>query len=603
MAYAINNLPIQLWTLKDPWPETLFTEGHMVIGHNIMNFDRVLINELTPTQLPKDHIIDTMAIAGRFGLPQSLAGLSSALKVGAQKRWDGPSLIRQFCRPNYAGKFNSCTGPKWKKFCEYCAQDVNVLRKVHKALPADDLNSSERKIWEVSTTINDTGVPVDQHSVTVIYDALATAREAQLKNLPQLTQGSVKTIGQVAKIKAWCATQGITLNNLQAATVERALDNPSIPQAVKQVLELRQQHGRSSVSKYESIFFRAYKGRVYDGLRYYGAATGRYSGMGVQWQNFPRNVPPDDEVEELLGNFYNDDDVAEDMETVLKAKSVLRAMIKAPEGKTLLAADYSSIEYVTLCWLAGELEALERFREGFDAYVDMAAFSFAKPYEQIDKVERQFGKTLILGCGYMLGGKGFMDYASSLNLTEEQSYLAVEKYREKYPMIVDAWYSLHRAAVTTVRTGMETSAYHCTFRLVQDRNKNVWLQMTIPSGRAIYYFNPSLTINQWDRETIMHTGFIPGGGKKWGEVYLSISRLIENIIQGLARDIMVSHMLKTIKLAPIVTTIHDEIVYELQKMQNEKIIEKIILTMETPPDWCDTLPLRVTYRLAERYGK
>jgi DNA polymerase len=327
--------------------------------------------------------------------------------------------------------------------------------------------------------------------------------------------------------------------------------------------------------------------------------------MGVQWQNFPREVPPDDEVEELLRNFYNDEDVAEDTETVLKAKSVLRAMIKAPEGKTLLAVDYSSIEYVTLCWLAGEFKALERFRIGFDAYVDMAAHCFAKPYEQIDKSERQFGKTLILGCGYVLGGKGFVDYARGygLDLTEEQSYLAVEKYREKYPQIVDSWYALNRAAITTVRTGMEHSAYRCTFKLVKDRNRNIWLQVNLPSGRAIYYLNPSITVNQWNKETIIHKGFIPGGGKKWGDVYLSVSRLIENIIQGLARDIMVDHMLKTIKFAPIVTTVHDEIIYELQKMQNDEIVEKIIPTMEAPPDWCDKLPLRVSYRLAERYGK
>jgi len=605
MAYALNDGPIKLWTFRDDWPLQLFEHKYKVVGHNIMSFDRVMINELTETHLPKYDIVDTMAIAARFGLPQSLDALAKALKIGIQKRWDGMALMRRFSFPNPAGGYNPCVGPKWEKYCAYCVQDVRVLRRIHRTLPASDLNESERRIWEVSTHINDTGVPVDQHSVIVIYDALDTAKKAQLKKLPKLTDGMVHTIGQVAKIKEWCATQGVTLDNLQAATVEHVLDNPNTPVKVRQLMELRQQHGRSSVSKYASIFFRAHEGRVYDGLRYYGAGPGRFSGVGVQWQNFPRDVPPDDEVETLLSSFYNDEDVAADTETVLKAKSLLRAMIKAVYGNTLLAVDYASIEYVILCWFAHEVEALERFREGFDAYVDMASHLFHKPYEHIEKDERQFGKTLILGCGYVLGGKGFVDYAKGygIEISEEQGYLAVEAYREKYARVKSLWYTLYNAALATVRTGMDTEVNGCKFKIVVDRAHNPWLQMTLPSGRAIYYFKPYLAMNEWDRETIMHTGFIPGGGKKWGQVYLSVSRLIENVVQGMARDVMVYHMLNTIHIAPIITTIHDEILYELPKEHGEKLTEHITGILSVPPDWCKDLPIRTSHRLAERYGK
>jgi len=601
MGYALDDKPARLWLPGNPppIPISLINKEVKIVGHNIAGFDYLVWN--TIQNFPRIHVsdcIDTMAIAARFGLPQTLDQLGQVLSVKQQKAAVGKKLIKEFCIP----PFRRPVGPKWEQFKAYCLQDVRTLREIHRSLPAKDLNEAERKIWQVSEHINSVGVPVDVPSLIKVYQGLNLARKYQLRVVPKLTEGAVNKITEVARIKRFCKQEGVDLPDLRAETVKQMLDK-DLPFKVKQLLLLRQQHGRSSVQKYEGMLLRAYKGRVYDGLRYYGAATGRFSGQGVQWQNFPRDVPASYAIDDIINSFTMDYDVKRNPDAIIHAKSILRAMIKAPPGKCIFAGDYKSIEYAVLCWLCGETEAVERFRNGFDAYKDMASFLYNKPYAEITNDERRFGKTIVLGCGYVLGAKGLVSYAKGygLDISDGEAMQAVDGYRRKYWRIKKAWYALYNRAVQTIRTGLPTASTRCKFKLIKDKHKRRWFVLTLPSGRNMYYLEPKVVVGKYDNLNIQHTGFVPNSGKKFGTVWLSPSRLIENIVQGLARDILCEHLIKLVdKGHKVITTIHDEVLIEYPSSRNPGPIIKIL---NSPPSWGMAIPVKTEYVIGERYGK
>ena len=598
VSYAIDNGPVKLWTAAQSFPFNSF-EGYKIVGHNLAMFDRPAMN--VDGRFPHiylDQCVDTMAIAARFTLPQTLKQLATVLKLSVKKDFRGTKLIRMFCVP----PFRRPVGPLWEEFKQYCATDTIVLRKIHQMLPALELTGTELKIWRETVRTNERGVPVDYASITKIYGGLNLAKEEQLKRLPALTGGKVNTIFQVAAIKDWCKGEGVNLPDLTANTVEKVLNEPNTPPSVQTVLDLRATHGRSSVKKYEAMLFRAYKRRVFDGLRYYGAAPGRFSGMGTQWQNFPRDLPPSDQIDPIIKLFNDDDAVAVHPQALNLAKSILRAMIMAPKGKYIFAGDYKSIEYIILCWLCGEYEALERFRAGFDPYKDMASYLMAKNYEEIDKYERQFGKTIVLGCGYVLGAAGLVKYAQNygVDIDEAQAGEAVHGFRHKYARIKKAWYKLYKAAVATVRSGRSHTAVQCVFHLTTDKHGRKWLKIVIPSGRALYYFDPSLAQGRYNIE-IQHEGFIPNSGKKWGTIWLAITRLIENVTQALARDVLCEHILTLAEANhPIILSVHDEVLIEVNKDENIKSITKLL---ETSPTWAPDLPVKLDWVKGVRYAK
>ncbi len=549
--------------------------------------------------------IDTVALANRYTLPAGLAKVGEVLKLDVQKQAKGSALIRKISCPTKTGKRPKegvdFTHSDKMDYFSYCIDDVNTTYELIKNLPADELAPDEQALWELTQRMNMTGLPVDVYSAERILASITSFAEEMTLRVPELSGGTVQKVTQVAKLKTWMASYGVDTPNLQAATVEALLEG-DIHENVREMLVLRQTIGRSSTAKYKKIMEMNLNGRVYNNLQYYGTSTGRWAGRGFQLQNLPRaSVPNPEEYIDDFNNFKPVDD------PVNVAKALIRPMIKAPKGRMLIVSDYSSIENRLLAWVARDEPALELFRTGGDQYVDMASFLYRKEPSDISKSERQIGKIIILGCGYGMGAKRFVETAKTwgVHMEQHEAQRAVDAYRDRYSLVKNMWYKLKDRCVEAIMRPGETHGYNgCIFRVVKCRAGNRWLVLTLPSGRNLFYMSPYLSEDTY--------GLVPGHygtnpyTKKWDRLKLIPGRITENIIQALARDIM-AYGLTTVSLRmPDITllgTVHDEAIGEGYEDMKPHDLEKFNKALCCLPKWAKGLPLEAEGYLATRYKK
>lgn len=541
---------------------------------------------------------DIMAICGRFTYHQSLKQAGEDLGLKQLKFETGTALMKRICMPPF-----EYTSKELSDFYDYCIRDVDSMHEMKKALPASKLNASEQKIWELTVKINMRGLPVDLEAVKQILEVTSVYREEQNQLLPSLTDNLIDKATQTQRITKWVRSKGIVLKNLQADTVTKILKKTNLPDDVRTVLELRQELGKSSVAKYTKIMDLIFHGRVHDNVRYYGANTGRWTGLGFQLLNLPRSKV-NKEAEELIQSFFNLTVIEKN--PIQTAKSLVRQMVKAPDGKLLQFGDYASIEYVFLIWVTNDKVALDRFAAGFDQYKDMAMERYGVAYEDVNDDQRYRGKQLILGCGYGLGWKGFVDYCEQYDvyITDEEAQESVNAYRRKYKRVVRFWYNCKDAALNAVtypgHTFKVKDARNVKYKCIKDRNKTRWLQCTLPSGRNIYYNDPTIGEGKFGPE-IKAMGINPYT-KKWMRMSVIPGRLAENISQATCRDILVEGKMNLDKAGyKIIGSIYDEIICEVDENNvNQKEFERLSCQM---PAWAEGLPVKMESVAEKRYRK
>jgi len=81
--------------------------------------------------------------------------------------------------------------------------------------------------------------------------------------------------------------------------------------------------------------------------------------------------------------------------------------------------------------------------------------------------------------------------------------------------------------------------------------------------------------------------------------------LVENLVQGIARDVLADALLKQDgnPLWSLLWTIHDEIVFESEAQVAETASAEIKKLMEEPPSWASDLPLRVEPEITNKFKK
>jgi DNA polymerase bacteriophage-type len=368
------------------------------------------------------------------------------------------------------------------------------------------------------------------------------------------------------------------------------------PDAIK-VLRLRQQASKSSTAKLDALAEQVSPdGRLRYCYTFMGAArTGRWAGSGPQPHNFPRKPVK-------IGGLEVD----------------LRAAFRAPKGKKLVVCDLGAIENRVLGWISGCDAILKVFRDKRDPYIDFATRLYHVPYEQVTKEQRQMAKPAVLGCGYGLGAgedkvdkngdsyrSGLWGYAAAMGIemSQAEAAQAVKVFRSAYPEVQSFWRAIENAVVTAlINPG---KGVPCGQLLVGSNDDR--MVIVLPSKRRLHYLRPLLQKGEWsDGSPKMDITFegLNGTTKQWCRERTYGSRLTENVVQAISRDVL-AHGLIAADAAgfEIVGHCHDEII-SLAPARGLLGLEELRNCMVTQPDWAKDLPLAADgYDNAEVYTK
>jgi DNA polymerase len=382
----------------------------------------------------------------------------------------------------------------------------------------------------------------------------------------------------------------------------------------KQALELRGQLSKSSVSKLDAIVARtAQDGRLRNSYKYYGAHTGRWSGEGVQLQNLPRGSFKDPNEVTMFSDFIRIGSPihSKHVPPLEMVSSCLRSAFRAPEGSRFVVSDLSQIEVRVLAWLAS-CKLLNQQLQEDDPYILFAAQSlYSKPTTDVTKLERQIAKSAVLGAGFGIGGgeikkdkngdeykSGLWGYAQNMGveMTEEEAHKAVGAYRASYPEIPMYWKSLQNAALTALQDGTTVDFWPLQIGAVP--GKLLWIQL--PAGRRLNYVRAKVELNG-DWPQITYEGRQTQGG--WGTVRTYGGRLVENVVQAIARDVLAEGMLRAHEMGfEICGHTHDEII-TLVPDSSRLNLTQLTDCMISPIDWAPGLLLKAEGYEAVTYKK
>lgn len=558
------------------------------------NFERTCLSRFFGTQLSPYSWHCSAVQAAMLALPRSLEDVGAVLGLDKQKMKEGKELIRYFCVPCKPTKANGGrtrnlphhAPEKWELFKTYCKRDVDVEKAIRQKLHHFPIPESEMEMYRLDQEINDRGVLVDLALVHQAISCESLHKEIVTKRAYELT--GLENPNSVAQIKGWLTGKGMEIDSLSKKAVADLIKETD--GEVEELLRLRLLMAKTSVKKYEAMERSVCKnGRVHGLLQFYGAnRTGRWAGRLVQVQNLPQNHIVDLELARNLvkqGRFEDLELFYDSTPNVLS--ELIRTAFVPKKGCRFIVADFSAIEARVLAWLSGEQWRLDVFASHGKIYEASASAMFHVPIEEITKGSplRQKGKIseLALGYGGSVGALTSMG-ALDMGLAEEELSPLVSTWRNANPHITQFWWDVDAAAIKAVTEKRETRIGRITFFY-----QSGILFAMLPSGRKLAYVKPRMAVNKFGRNGLIYEGISESG--KWGRIETYGPKLVENIVQGTARDLLAEAMLRLKKRGyQIVMHIHDEAVLEVPDSLGS--VKEICSIMAEQPEWADGLPLR-----------
>lgn len=529
----------------------------------------------------------TMVAAAYLGLPLSLAGVGAVLQLQQQKMSEGKALIRYFCVPydtvNGVPQFHTpADAPeKWSVFRAYNQRDVETEQAIEQKIARFPVPEFVWQEYALDQSVNDRGIQVDLQLVQQAIRMDALTKDKLLQRMKALTH--LDNPNSVYQLLGWLETQGYPSDSLGKTQVQELIKTAREP--VRSVLELRLQLSKASVKKYQAMQNAVCSdGRARGMFQFYGAnRTGREAGRIIQLQNLPQNHLPDlEDARELVksGNLEAVELLYEDVPDTLS--QLIRTAFVPKPGYKFLVADFSAIEARVIAWLAGETWRMQAFADGKDIYCASASKIFGVPVVKhgINGHLRQKGKVAELACGYG-GSVGAMKAMGGAEMSDAELKQLVTDWRTASPHIVQLWWDVENAAIKAVRDKTETETHGIHFSY-----ESGILFIRLLSGRRLAYVKPRIEPNRFGGDAITYEGI--GTNRKWERLETYSGKLVENIVQATARDLLFYSM-QTLSQYFIVGHIHDEIILECPK---DTKLEEICQQMARTPDWAKGLLLR-----------
>jgi DNA polymerase-1 len=231
----------------------------------------------------------------------------------------------------------------------------------------------------------------------------------------------------------------------------------------------------------------------------------------------------------------------------------IRKAFIAEDGNVLLAADYSQVELRILAHISQDAELIETFQRGADIHRATASKMFSVAEDALTHDQRRAAKTINFGVLY---GMSAFRLSNELNIPTGQAKDFIDAYFARYPKIQEY---LDRTLEEARRTGKVTTLF----------------------GRVRY---------------------IPEIHNKSFTVRGNAERMATNApIQGTAADILKLAMIALDKrlddAAPMLLTVHDEIVIEVSETRAADVAGIVKETME------NIFPLAVPLQVDAHYGR
>ncbi len=635
MGYRFGNGEIKLWMRGMTCPKEVRAHveaGGRVIGHNVMfewqiwNF--VLVTRYGWPPLDINQCYCTMAKAYAMSLPGALDKVAMALGVPAQKDMGGRALMLKMSKPR---SFNERGEPEWFEDKErmvrlgrYCVQDVLVESQCDERMVP--LSTEERAIWLHDHTINQRGVGVDRDAILKTQALVDKVKKKLNKDMRDATGGKIGAATEAGKILAWCQSYGVDIKNLKKRELEDWLDDSELPYEVREVLEIRSAGAKSSLSKLQTALdMSLVDGRLRGMFQYHGATTGRFAARGVQLHNLPRPEPQFEEPEiqaQVIDHIARGGD-----ETFIECwhgaflrtiVSCIRGYLVSSPGYDLIGADLANIEGRVLAWMAGErwkIKAFEDFDAGTgpDLYKLAAQRIYEVSLEAVTKLQRLIGKVSELALGYQGSVGAFHSMAANYGVKMPDDQVKneiVDPWRKANANIKEFWYETEAAAIEAVRCPGQKTYAGAEGRKVCFRVAGSFLWLQLPSGRCLCYPYPELqkVPTSWGEDKLAVT-FMGVDGRigsptkgKWIRMSTYGGKLVENIVQAIARDILTAAWPRLEEAGyPIVLHVHDENVSEVPEGFGS--VEEYERLMSVLPTWAEGLPVAAAGFRGKRYRK
>lgn len=596
--YSLSKLTTEAYIRSAPFQVIGFGyriddgEAHWVTGDD----DRIHM-ALQALDLPNHKLLchntafDAAILSFRYGIHAKFMydTLSMARPIGALTKGGSlAALAQKFCLGEKGTEVVNALGKRREDFSdeemdrygEYCKNDVvltynlfHVLKQFSTAQECYIIDLLLRMYTDPVIEMHHAELVSHLNKVVARKDALmakidqSIGRDALMSN-PKFAS-VLQKLGAPVPMKISPTTGKETYAFSKADVAFKALlehENPMVQAVVAARLGVK---STLEETRTKSFIAMCQRGALPIMLNYYGAHTGRASGGdGMNLQNLPRG-------------------------------GALRYAMKAPPGHSAVASDSSQIEARVVAWLAGQDDLVAEFATGADVYSNFASTVYGMPVNKKDNpIERFVGKTGILGLGFGCGADKFRTMLKigsggvSLDVELAEAERTVSVYRAKYPMIPKLWKQADEAIVAMSRGNQY---FLGTGVLLTCDAEGVHL----PNGMIQRY--PNLRYLKADGDKIKKDGWYYD--TRYGPTGIYGAKLIENIVQALAR-IVVFHQMAKIdqklkkydRVKPglrfkVALTVHDEVVVICPTPAAEKVKAMMVEAMSTPPGWGKDLPI------------
>jgi len=648
--WAIDNNPViveDLTAYKPSWGLIQAAEQADEIWAHGAEFDRAVLETTSWWPLvPLENWRCTMAMARMHGLPGGLDKLCEVFKIPQESAKDkrGKALIQVFCIPKADGTYNDRhSHPKeWQEFLSYGGTDVTAMRCVYRDTPKWNATPRMWAFWHLDQRMNARGVAMDLKLAQGAVDATTKAKKRMAARTVELSEGEVETTQQVARLRAYMEIYGVSLPDLTAATVERRLEDETLPEHIKELLRVRQQASKASTAKYQRVLNQQVDERLRNLLVFCGARPGRWAGRTLQPHNLPRPKHEQWDIAHAITRFHDGTIESYAPDDILGlASSALRGLLIAAPGCKLVVSDLANIEGRIIAWVAGETWKLEAFaafdrKEGPDLYKMAYARTFNIDPQEIgdEDQRRQIGKVMELALQYYGGVGAFCSMAETYGLRLESlaesawpviprdfkslaqagwhkavkrkrtygleeriwtvCHALVLMWRAAHPAICNFWETLDSAC--KMATKVKGKEYKVGPHISVSRIAN-WLRIRLPSGRYLCYPAP-----RGDDYTSSFLG-VDTYTRQWKRISTYSGKRTQNIAEGIGVDVLMDGLLAADEEGynPVLS-VHDEAITEPpdEERYGEKGLSAILVGSSL---WADGLPLAAKGFTTYRYRK